>query len=101
MSDWSSDVCSSDRADAHLVAREVLEDHADALQQGRLVPLLQVAAVEQDAAAVGRVQPGQPLDQGGLAGAVLADQRQRLRTEARGEGKECDSTCRSRWYEYN
>src|SRR3546814_14264488 len=31
-----------------------------------------------DAAGVGRVQPGQQLDQGGLAGAVLADQRQRL-----------------------
>src|SRR3546814_15295766 len=58
ISDWSSDVCSSDL--------------------GRLVPLLQIAAVEQDTAGVGRVQPGQQLDQGGLAGAVLADQRQRL-----------------------
>ena len=31
-----------------------------------------------DAALVGIVEPGQQLDDGGLAGAVLADQRQRL-----------------------
>ena len=37
-------------ADQHLVAREVLEDDADALAQRALVPLRQVEAVEQDAA---------------------------------------------------
>src|SRR6185437_3928660 len=61
-------------AHAHLVAREILEDHADTLQQGGLVPLAQVGAVEQDAAAVRRIQPRQQLDQGGLAGTILADQ---------------------------
>src|SRR3546814_209756 len=61
-------------ADAHLVAREVLEDHADALQQRGLVPLLQVAAVEQDAAG---------------------------RSAERRVGKECVSTCRSRWSPYH
>ncbi len=38
----------------------------------------EVGAVDQDAAFVGIVEAGQELDDGGLAGAVLADQRQRL-----------------------
>ena len=36
-------------AHQHLVAREVLEDHADALAQRALVPLLQIEPFEQDA----------------------------------------------------
>ena len=42
------------------------------------VVLAQVVAVEQDAALVGVVEARQQLDQRGLAGAVLADQRQHL-----------------------
>ena len=64
--------------DQHLVAREILEDHADALPERRLVPLLEVEAVEQDPAAGRAIQAGQQLDQRGLAGAVLADQGQAL-----------------------
>ena len=37
-------------AEQQLIAREVLEDHADAIAQRRLVPLAQILAVEQDAA---------------------------------------------------
>ena len=42
------------------------------------VVVAQVAAVEQDAAFVGIVEPREQLDERGLAGAVLADQRQHL-----------------------
>ena len=42
------------------------------------VVVAQVVAVEQDAAFVRVVEPGQQLHQGGLAGAVLADQRHHL-----------------------
>jgi hypothetical protein len=65
-------------ADAQLVAREVLEDDADAAAQGQLVPLLQVKAVEQDAAGGRGVEAREQLDQRGLAGAVLADQGEGL-----------------------
>ena len=63
-------------AHPHLVAREVLEDHPDPLAQGGLVPFPQVATIEQDPALVGVVQAREQLDQGGLAGTVLADQGQ-------------------------
>jgi len=72
-------------ADAQLVAGEVLEDDADAAAQGQLVPLLQVAAVEVDVAGGGGVEAGEQLDQGRLAGAVLADEREGLAV-AQGEG---------------
>ncbi len=41
-------------ADQELVTTEVLEDDADALAQGVGLPLLQIEAIEQDAAGVGR-----------------------------------------------
>src|SRR5580698_8893588 len=58
-------------ADQHLVAGEILEDHADALAQNGLVPILQIEPVEKDAAACRLVQPGEQLDQSGLARAVF------------------------------
>ncbi len=63
-------------AHEHLIADEVLEDHADALAQGVRVPLLEVQAVEDDAARRGLVEPREQLDERGLAGAVLADERE-------------------------
>ena len=65
-------------ADLELVAREVLEDDADAPAQRAGLPVVEVEPVEQDAALVGPVQARQQLDQRRLAGAVLADQRQAL-----------------------
>src|SRR3546814_19734881 len=97
ISDWSSDVCSSD---LHRRAAEVCgealgvdggrgDDHlqvAAPLQQ-----LLQVAEQEIDveAALVGLV------DDDGVVG------RQPARSEERRVGKECVSTCRSRWSPYH
>ena len=37
-------------SDEHLIAGEILEDHADALAQGGLVPLPQIQAIQQDTA---------------------------------------------------
>ena len=62
---------------SQLVADEVLEDDADAPAQRGLVPVVEVEAVEHDAAAGRPVQAREQLDQRGLAGAVLADQRER------------------------
>ena len=65
-----------------VIAHEILEDHADVGAQIFEVIVAQVAAVEQDATLVGFVQPRQQLHQRGLAGAVLADQRQQRRPAA-------------------
>src|ERR1035438_5470129 len=49
-------------ADHHLVARKILENHADAPPQRALVPFAKIHAVEQDAPARRRIQPRQQLD---------------------------------------
>src|SRR3546814_18373436 len=95
ISDWSSDVCSSDlplRLNGDVFAKLVTGAHPVA---GSVVerPHL-VVGVGEDNATVGRC--GLPLaipalDQ--LAACALA----RLRSEERRVGKECVSTCRSRW----
>ena len=65
-------------AGGEIVAHEILEDDTHVGAQLFDVVFAKIAAVEQDAAFVGVVQPGQQLHQGGLAGAVLADQRHHL-----------------------
>src|SRR3546814_15850262 len=99
ISDWSSDVCSSD-----LVAEAL-----DEITGGGLVPFGVVAGdrCEQKTAAfdlqrlliVGQgndLGDGLPLVVG--CGDALLD---RVRSEERRVGKECFSTCRSRWSPYH
>src|SRR5690606_35400740 len=59
---------------------EILEDDADfvASQRGPAAARLDRCALPQHAAAVGRVEPGGDVEQGRLAAAALADQRDRL-----------------------
>ncbi len=57
-----------------LVAEEVLKNHADIIPQRTELILLQVAAIQQDTPFAGFIEPGQQLDQRGLAGTVLPDQ---------------------------
>ena len=59
------------------------------------VVLAEVVAVEQDAALVRIVEPGEQLDQRRLARAVLADQRQHLARRER-EGECAPPTARRR-----
>src|SRR5262249_51012417 len=56
---------------------EVLEDGGDPAVPGARLDLAQIDAVDGDPAGVGIVEPCQQLDKGGLAGAVLADDRER------------------------
>src|SRR3546814_5601939 len=83
ISDWSSDVCSSD-LDFGLVADDV--GHVAVIRmQG-----------DTDTQALGRFGTGQWSEQAG----EQADQQQAeqgARSEERRVGKECVSTCRSRW----
>src|SRR3546814_2938547 len=79
ISDWSSDVCSSDLMGAAQQAGDIARRH----QQGR----------NDD---VGRELPGRP---GRRLDEVFATMRER--SEERRVGKECVSTCRSRWSPYH
>src|SRR3546814_11530022 len=95
ISDWSSDVCSSDLgAVGQLARRDRLAVQGDELYAGVLDAQLQdarVAGVAEAQAHVG-VMPDDHLQQ------VLPVQR---RSEERRVGKECVSTCRSRWSPYH
>src|SRR3546814_18403817 len=78
ISDWSSDVCSSDlngrRIDAH--RRAMCQQKAD-------------QAIERPVRTIGRHV------------VIAAEQRDAKRSEERRVGKECVSTCRSRWSPYH
>src|SRR3546814_19237045 len=110
ISDWSSDVCSSDLTFA-LIARQPLSPATVALPWRRgardllrqclrterpdLMNWLLAPAVYLLLAAVGlSVVPFAP-------GFVVADFDAGIRSEERRVGKECVSTCRSRWSPYH
>src|SRR3546814_1511361 len=79
ISDWSSDVCSSDlqvRAGFQVIGMD-LRDHVRARQRQQVVVALQVVALAR-----------------AVAGRLPAVE---TRSEERRVGKECVSTCRSRW----
>src|SRR3546814_11947114 len=89
ISDWSSDVCSSDlkaAAEAKAAEEARLAAEAKAAEEARL-------AAEAQAAEEAR-----------LAAEAKAAEEARLaaeRSEERRVGKECVSTCRSRWSPYH
>src|SRR3546814_15628006 len=95
ISDWSSDVCSSDLLDAVVP----VEGEGESVE-GLLVPRHQgqeLVVVEAGGQAVGQLVAGHDLvvERDPLVGAPSQTQGQR--SEERRVGKECVSTCRSRW----
>src|SRR3546814_13959609 len=98
ISDWSSDVCSSDLADFTIGRRQQAGNH---LQQGRLAATRRTNDDEKLAVVdleVERLQRGDLTVLGtiGFRDAVDLDDRPG-RSEERRVGKECVSTSRSRW----
>src|SRR3546814_13677353 len=95
ISDWSSDVCSSDLA-AQILAHLRIQRAEGLVQQ-------QHGGIDRHGAGKGHTLA---LAAGKLVGITLADirqlhQRQQLaRSEERRVGNECVSTCRSRWSPY-
>src|SRR3546814_1886456 len=87
ISDWSSDVCSSD-----LVSSE--QDYQDARQVYSEANVL-LRTAEQNLVAVGLDPKSAALDGGGRYGVTTPIDG--ARSEERRVGKECVSTCRSRW----
>src|SRR3546814_3027690 len=81
ISDWSSDVCSSD-----LLGARAAERCAELLQQHRLARAR--LAADRDIVIAGSVFEWRPEE--GLAAAADSSEERRV-------GQECVSTCRSRW----
>src|SRR3546814_18204060 len=93
ISDWSSDVCSSDLAtDLHVLAGQVIEGEVD-LQ----LCVARVLAVREPAHQL--FQRVQRIGGRLLVAAHVDDLL--VRSEERRVGKECVSTCRSRWSPYH
>src|SRR3546814_6109334 len=88
ISDWSSDVCSSD-LDAILARRQIIDRPAVV---GDLLDLVEAIEGDDRVAADRRCVPD-PIDARIIA--ALA------RSEERSVGKECVSTCRSWWSPYH
>src|SRR3546814_19638507 len=98
ISDWSSDVCSSD-----LTAIEQNDRRSDKIERGSACLLIFQAAITKATKAVESHGSGQSVSRLTLVqfGSDLLAQRRILepakRSEERRVGKECVSTCRSRW----
>src|SRR3546814_15554281 len=99
ISDWSSDVCSSDLGH-HLEGLEVLD--GDEAVVGVALVDGGVDGADGVGLALGHDDLAEPLGVGHLAdGLGLAlGLEDLLRSEERRVGKECVSTCRSRWSPY-
>src|SRR3546814_15366561 len=96
ISDWSSDVCSSDLADV-----DALGDQSAAHQLGQLRVVLG-QDLHHFENRHPRAQPPVRLRQlGADRAAADDDQMRRPRSEERRVGKEWVSTCRSRWAPYH
>src|SRR3546814_15785286 len=101
ISDWSSDVCSSDLASEQgdtLETREVAEEALETVKLTGLVPAIYFESGVADI-------PGTTLAE---LGRILQRMKHRrnvrlhfVRSEERRVGEECVSTCRSRWSTYH
>src|SRR3546814_13282172 len=100
ISDWSSDVCSSDLVIRQ--SRAILEPLRDKEVQMRAdaagLPFDQVKAMSFSDQKLIKDAKGDPV---GLTGDDYAKHAALTRSEERRVGKECVSTCRSRWSPHN
>src|SRR3546814_11233930 len=94
ISDWSSDVCSSDLLpEAAATGFAQVADYRERVLGASAVPTLKARA-EQASAMLSSAQPEPAL-------ALLQQTLSDARSEERRVGKECVSTCRSRWSPYH
>src|SRR3546814_15145564 len=106
ISDWSSDVCSSDLPEGGVrMVSGKLEHYRGALQMTHPDYILS----EQEFASMPEVEPVYPMTAGlsaktfatAVRGALARAPKLPERSEGRRVGKECVSTCRSRWSQYH
>src|SRR3546814_5299636 len=91
ISDWSSDVCSSDLVEAGPRGEQPVQK--DVVRQGDCIALMEAMPE----ASVDMVFADPPYNLQ-LEGELL---RPNNRSEERRVGKECVGTCRSRWWQYH
>src|SRR3546814_9977236 len=91
ISDWSSDVCSSDLPELARLFTSLVEPHLDVIDVGANIGLFTVLAGKR--LGTGRVLAAEPTD--GAFSRLTANVKNN-RSEERRVGKECVSTCRSR-----
>src|SRR3546814_7268030 len=96
ISDWSSDVCSSDLVGMHRVAHWLFEARLFFL--ARFVNHLSRFLTAVDIHPGAQIGRHLFIDHG--FGVVIGETAE-IRSEERRVGKECVSTCRSRWSPYN
>src|SRR3546814_18043735 len=102
ISDWSSDVCSSDRESDMLEDDHAIEDSHEDVIQARVslerlfahLPKKQVEAIE-----LVRIEGRSIVEAAEKTG--QSESSVKVRSEERRVGKEGVSTCRSRWSPYN
>src|SRR3546814_12070090 len=100
ISDWSSDVCSSDlamrgSADARAIVVAIIR-----LGESLAMPIT-AEGVEDEATAIELTRLGCAKGQGWFYGrAMSAADAADMSSAERREGKACVSTCRSRWWPY-
>src|SRR3546814_13463054 len=98
ISDWSSDVCSSDLLDRAAEQHRILPDEAELRAQIDRRMLAAVEPVDEDIARLGRVKPAEQAPERRLALRDAAAGRDPLTsTDERPVGIECVRTWISRW----
>src|SRR3546814_15192994 len=97
ISDWSSDVCSSDLNELHWEG----ESRGDEQDGNPPEQVELVKAHHGSLARERRLQIEDELKSGQLKGLVATSRLELGRSEERRVGKECVSTCRSRWAPYS
>src|SRR3546814_15225938 len=98
ISDWSSDVCSSDLSECAHFAR-----HSSATSAyGRLRMAIQQEMYQSNSSAL-KLKSGMIFssETGSSSHSTSPEEKWPLRSEERRVGKECVSTCRSRWSPYH
>src|SRR3546814_18634693 len=99
ISDWSSDVCSSDLYDPNRTAHIALLLYADGERRYIIAPKGVSAGDQLIAGALAPIKPGNALQLRNIP--VGSTVHGIERSEERRVGKECVSTCRSRWEPYH
>src|SRR3546814_13267708 len=96
ISDWSSDVCSSDLKGKDAAQEEAAEEWRGWPVQKRLEHALVkgIDAYVVDDTEEMRLAMDRPIE---VIEGTLMERMHVVRSEERRGGKECDSTCRSRW----
>src|SRR3546814_14003731 len=97
ISDWSSDVCSSDLLGSGMAVARAAEQQANL---DRVLAMYREVLIAMDPDAVDRHLPQHYVQHSSLADPGL-DALKAFRSEERRVGQECVSTCRSRWSPYH